>query len=96
MTQTTVEHVIRPLGNRVLIQAQAVKEKQSAGGVIIPGNINTKETYKSEVINIGPEVGLVKVGDLVLVTFMAGDGLDHDQQDYRIVEEDEILAIIAR
>lgn len=96
MTQTTVEHVIQPLGNRVLIQAQAVEEKVSGGGIVIPGNINTKETYKSEVVNVGPSVELVKVGDLVLVTFMAGDGLDHDQQDYRIVEEDEILAIIAR
>ena len=90
------EHAIQPLGNRTLLQPQAVGEKKSAGGILIPGNVNPKETYKSEVVNVGPDVTLVNVGDLVLVTVLAGDGVEHDQQDYRIVEEGEILAVIAR
>ncbi len=89
-------HVVQPLGKRVLVQVQAVEEKTTAGGIVLPSNINAKETYKSEVVNVGPEVGLVEVGDLILVTFMAGDGVEHDQQEFRIVDEDKILAIIAR
>ena len=91
-----MEHVIQPLGDRVLIQAQAVEETTLESGLVLPGNVNPKETYKSEVVAVGPDVTLVEGGQLVLVTFMAGEGLEHDQQDIRKVAEGDILAVIAR
>lgn len=93
---------IKPLHDRVLIkEATDGKEKKTSSGIIIPLTVNEdKGSKKGEVVAIGPgrmeEGKLVKpgveIGDEVL--FQWGDKIKVDDDEYYIVRESEILAII--
>jgi chaperonin GroES len=93
---------IRPMSDRVLIKESVDdKEKKTASGIIIPVGANEdKNGKRGEVIAVGPgriEEGKtvaisVKVGDKVL--FQWGDKITIEGEDYYIVRESEILAII--
>jgi len=93
---------IRPLHDRVLIKEDTVsKEKKTSGGIIIPITVNEeKGSKKGEVVAVGQgrmeEGKLVKmsvnIGDEVL--FQWGDKIKVGEDEYYIVRESEILAII--
>jgi chaperonin GroES len=93
---------IRPTGDRVLIKEEINdKEKKTASGIIIPVIVNEdKGSKRGEVVAVGTgrvEDGktvpmTVKVGDNVL--FQWGDKIKVDSEDYYIVRESEILAVI--
>ena len=92
---------IRPLQDRILIKRQE-EEEQVTGGIIIPDTAKEKP-QEAEVIAIGPgKVGDdgerlpmdVKVGDKVLVGKYSGSDIKIDGEDYVILREDEVLAII--
>lgn len=93
---------INPLGDRILIkESKDSKEKKTASGIIIPITVNEDKGGKNgEVVAVGVgryEDGKiipvsVKVGDSVL--FQWGDKVMVDGEEYYIVKESEILAII--
>ena len=93
---------INPLHDRVLIKEDGVsKEKKTLSGIIIPVTVNEDKGGKSgEIVAVGPgkfEDGkliapAVKVGDKVL--FQWGDKIKVDEEEFYIVKESEILAII--
>jgi len=93
---------IRPLQDRVLIKEESdSKEKKTSSGIIIPVTVNEeKNSKKGEVVAVGAgkyEDGKlvpinVKVGDVVL--FQWGDKVKVDDEEYYLVRENEILAII--
>ncbi len=93
---------IRPLEDRVLIKEDGEnKEKKTASGIIIPITVNEdKGGKRGEIVAVGPgrlEEGktvslTVKVGDKVL--FQWGDKIKVDDEEYYIVRESEIMAII--
>ncbi len=93
---------IKPLENRVIIREDTEsKEKKTSSGIIIPVTVNEdKNGKRGEVVAVGPgrvEEGklihvAVKVGDKVL--FQWGDKISVDGEEYYIVRESEILAII--
>ncbi len=93
---------IKPLHDRVLIKEDTdSKEKKTSGGIIIPITVNEdKGSKRGEVVAVGAgktEDGkLVKpsvaVGDTVL--FQWGDKVKVGDEEYYIVRESEILAII--
>ena len=93
---------VKPLFDRVLIrEISDSKEKKTMSGIIIPMNVNDDKNGKSgEVVAVGHgrmEEGKlipmsVAVGDKVL--FQWGDKIKVDGEDYYIVRESEILAII--
>lgn len=87
---------IQPLGDRVLVKPLAAEEV-TAGGIIIPDTAKEKP-LKGKVIAIGKGIdnkGLtVQVDDTVLYGKFVGTELNLDGEDYLIMEESEILAII--
>ena len=93
---------IKPLADRILIKEDAGgKEKKTSSGIIIPVTVHEdKGGKKGEVVAVGPgrfEDGemiapAVKVGDVVM--FQWGDKIVSDGEEYYIVKESEILAII--
>jgi co-chaperonin GroES (HSP10) len=55
------------------------------------------DTHKAEVVAVGDEVTKgVKEGDIVLHTVFAGNKVEHDQEEFVILEEEDILAVIDR
>lgn len=92
---------IKPLGERVLVEL--VKEEEvSKGGIIIPDSAKEKP-QEGKVIAVGTgkldENGKVvpfnvKKGDLVLMPKYGGTEVKVDGNEYQIVREDDILAVI--
>lgn len=92
---------IRPLNDRLLVQRVKEQEK-SAGGIIIPDNAKEKPV-EGKIIAVGPgklndageRVALeVKEGDAVLFTKYGGADVRIDGEDYLIMREDDVLAVI--
>ncbi len=93
---------IEPLQDRVLIREdEGNKEKKTSSGIIIPITVNEdKGSKRGEVVAVGKgrfEDGkvipiAVKVGETVL--FQWGDKVKIGDEEYYLVKESEVLAII--
>ena len=93
---------IRPLHDRVLVQRLEEEEEQVRGGIIIPDTAKEKP-QEAKVVAVGPgklqEDGKrqpmdVSAGDRVLIGKYSGSELKIDEDDYVILREDEILAVV--
>ena len=92
---------IQPLGNRVLIM-RLEEEQQTKGGIIVPDTAKEKP-QQGKVIEVGPgrmtedgkriPVG-VKKGNKVLFGKYSGTEVSVGDQEYLIIEEDQILAVL--
>lgn len=87
---------IKPLADRVLVEPTAA-ETTTASGIIIPDSAKEKP-QKGTVIAIGTgtkdEPLTVKVGDTVLYGKYAGTELAVEGNDYLIMRESDIFAIL--
>ena len=94
---------IRPLHDRVLVKRLESDEEQVRGGIIIPDTAKEKP-QEAEVVAVGPgkiqddgkrQAMDVKNGDRILVGKYSGSEIKIDDEDYVILREDEILAVVA-
>ena len=87
---------VKPLSDRVLILPNPAEEK-TAGGLIIPDTAKEKP-LAGKVVAAGPgtsEIKMeVKVGDEVLYGKYAGTEIHVDGEDYLIIKQADILAVI--
>ncbi len=87
---------MKPLADRVLVEAAAAEEK-TAGGIIIPDTAKEKP-QRGKVVAVGTgkkdEPLTVKVGDTVLYGKYAGTEVSVDGRDLLIMRESDIFAII--
>jgi chaperonin GroES len=87
---------IKPLADRVLVEPMAAETK-TASGIIIPDNAKEKP-QKGKVVAVGSgtkdEKMTVSVGDTVLYGKYSGTELKLEGQDYLIMRENDILAIV--
>jgi len=83
---------VKPLGERLLIKP-IVEEKKTVGGIVLPDTAKEKP-MKAEVVEIGKltEDCTLKVGDKVIFSKYSGTELKIDDQDYIIIEIDDVLA----
>ena len=82
---------IKPLSDRILISPISSEEKTSSG-IIIPESSREK-SQKGIVIDVG-DTAEVKINNTVLYSKNAGTALKIEDNDYLIMNENEILAII--
>jgi chaperonin GroES len=100
--KNNIARKIKPLADRVLIKEDIEsKEKKTSSGIIIPLTVNEdKGSKRGEVVAVGP--GRVEDGELIkpsvaagdTVLFQWGDKVRIGEEDYYLVRESEILAII--
>ena len=86
---------IKPLGDRVVV-APAPAEEKTSSGIIIPDTAKEKP-QKGTIVAVSENEDnplTVRVGDVVLYGKYSGTELNIDGEDYLIMKEDEILAII--
>ncbi len=89
-----------PLGDRVVLK-QMVAEETTKSGIVIPGQSKEKP-QQAEVIAVGPggtvdgkEVTMnVSVGAQVIYSKYAGTTVEVEDEEYIIVKQDDILAVI--
>ncbi len=92
---------IKPLADRVVVKPLEQEEKQQ-GGIIIPDTAKEKP-QEGEIIAVGPgkisdsgeKIAMeVKKGDRVLYGKYSGTEVTVNNEDYLIMRESDILAII--
>lgn len=89
-----------PLGDRVVIKA-LVAEETTKSGIVLPGQAKEKP-QQAEVIAVGPggvvdgkEVKMeVAVGDKVIYSKYAGTEVKLENEEYIVVKQGDILAVI--
>lgn len=90
-----------PLGDRVVLK-QLVAEETTKSGIVLPGQ-NKEKPQQAEVVAVGPggtvdgkEVKMeVKEGDQVIYSKYAGTDVKIEEEEYIIVKQSDILAILA-
>lgn len=89
-----------PLGDRVVLK-QLIAEETTKSGIVLPGQSKEKP-QQAEVIAVGPggvvdgkEVKMeVKTGDNVIYSKYSGTEVKIDDEEYIIVKQNDILAVI--
>ncbi len=92
---------IKPLGDRVLLEICENRD-QMKGGILIPDSAKEKpQEYKVLALGTGKtddngnKVPFdVKVGDIVLTSRYGGSEVKVDDKEYKVVNQDDILAIV--
>jgi chaperonin GroES len=94
---------VKPLGDRVLLKRVEPKEEMR-GGIIIPDTAKEKP-QEAEVIEVGEgklddngkRIAMnVKKGDRVLIGKYSGQDIKIEDEEYTIVREEEIYAIVEK
>ena len=88
-----------PLGDRVVLK-ELKAEETTKSGIVLPGQAQEKQ--QAEVIAVGPgkvedgkEVKMeVAVGDQVIYSKYAGTNVKLEDEEYIIVKQDDILAVV--
>ncbi len=95
---------IKPLADRVIVKPSDAAESKTSGGIIIPDTAKEKP-QEGKIAAVGPgkldDSGKlikmnVKVGDNVLYSKYGGTELKYESEDYLIMSESDILAIIGK
>lgn len=89
-----------PLGDRVVLK-QLEAEETTKSGIVLPGQ-NKEKPQQAEVIAVGPggmvdgkEIKMeVEVGQQVIYSKYAGTDVKLDDEEYIIVRQNDILAIV--
>ena len=91
-----------PLGDRIVLK-QLVAEETTKSGIVLPGQ-NKEKPQQAEVVAVGPggmvdgkEVKVeVKIGDQVIYSKYAGTEVKLDEEEYIIVKQNDVLAIVSK
>lgn len=91
---------IKPLADRVVVKAVEVEETTSSG-IILAASAQEKPQI-AEVVAVGPggkvdgnDVEMyIKVGDRVITSQYSGTKVKLDKEEYTIVKQSDILAIV--
>ena len=84
--------MIKPLSDRVLIKMKE-SEETTKSGIILASSAKEKPQI-AEVIDGKREEMEVKKGDNVVVSKYAGTEVKYEGEDYIILKEEDILAIV--
>lgn len=89
-----------PLGDKVVLK-QLLAEESTKSGIVLPGQAKEKP-QQAEVIAVGPggvvdgkEVTMqVKVGDKVIYSKYAGTEVKLEDEEFIVVKQNDIVAIV--
>ncbi len=100
--KSTSKPMIRPLGEKILIQ-RLEAEETTKGGIVLPDSAREKP-QKATILSLGDGKMLddgtraefqVKVGDVVLFASYAGTEIKFDGQEYMLLDESDVLAVLS-
>jgi chaperonin GroES len=86
---------IRPLGERVVVKPEKQEEK-TKGGLYLPETATKDKPQRGKVIAVGPDFEGVKKGDTVLFAKYGGTEIKIDDDEYLVLGEDDVLAVIEK
>ena len=92
---------VEPVGDRILV-ARDSSEETTAGGIVLPDSAQNKPS-QGTVLAVGTGRLLsdgsrsefsVKVGDRILFTTYGPEELSYGDQEYLLMREDDVLAVL--
>lgn len=91
---------LKPLGDRVVLK-QLEAEEKTKSGIVLPNQAKEKP-QQAEIVSVGPGATVdgklvpmqVKQGDKVIYSKYAGTEVKIDKEEYIIVKESDILAVV--
>ena len=95
--------MLKPLGDRLIVKPTEAEEK-TAGGILLPDTAKEKP-QQGEVIAVGPGKLLdsgkaipmdVKVGETIYYAKYGGTEVKIGADDYVILRQDDVLAVIEK
>ena len=92
---------IRPLSDRIVVQAKEAESK-SAGGIVIPDTADKDKPMQGKVVAIGNGKYIdgklqplqVKVGDDVLFGKYAGTNIKLDGTEFLVMREEDVMGVV--
>ncbi len=101
MAKGTTEFPLLPIGDKIVVE-RSEAEETTKGGIVLPDTAKEKPR-KGTVMAVGAGRLLkdgrrvepsVKPGDRVIFASYGGSEVRHENKDYLILSEDEVLAVI--
>jgi chaperonin GroES len=95
---------LKPLHDNVVIKPEA-QEEVTKSGIVLPGNIEQEKPVHGKVVAIGEglifdngqkRIMSVKVGDNVVFKKYSPDEISIEGEDYLVIKESDIVAIISK
>ena len=91
---------LKPLGDRVVLKQQEAEEKTKSG-IILPDSAKEKP-QAAVVVSVGPGTEKndkktemqVKPGDKVIYSHYSGTEVNLEEEEYIIVSQDDIIAVV--
>lgn len=86
---------LKPLRDRLVLK-KISREEKTAAGIIMPNASKEKNDY-AEVVELSEELkdkAAYKIGDKVLFTQYAGMTIEDGDQEYIVIKDEDILAIV--
>ena len=92
---------VKPLADKILVK-RLEAEEVTKGGIVLPDSAKEKPK-EGRVVEVGPGKVLddgsrgsmqIKKGDRILFTSYAGTEIKVDGEEYLIMSEDDILAVV--
>ena len=88
---------IKPIGDRVLVKPVS-EEETTKSGIVLPDTIDKEKKAEGEIIAIGSGEDVTKLGltngQKVLFGKYAGEDVKSGDEEYKILNHDDILAVI--
>ena len=94
---------VQPLGDRIVVRPEAAMDEKSPSGIIIPDSARKEKPERGVVVAVGEgkrnERGdvlamRIQVGDTVMFSKYGYDEVKIDEEEYYIVSEPNVLAVI--
>lgn len=88
---------LKPLGDRVVVKA-VVQEEVTASGIVLPDTAEKEKKEEGEIIAIGNGEKVkklnLKVGSRIIFGKYAGDEVEFEDTEYKVLKEEDVLAVI--
>ncbi|PIS41434.1 MAG: co-chaperone GroES [Candidatus Kerfeldbacteria bacterium CG08_land_8_20_14_0_20_42_7] len=88
---------LKPLGDRVVVKP-VKQEEVTASGIVLPDTVEKEKKEEGEIIAIGDGAKVtklnLKVGSRVVFGKYAGDEVEIEDIEYKILKEEDVLAVI--
>lgn len=86
---------LKPLGDRIIVKP-VTEEEVTKAGIVLPDTVEKEKKEEGEVVGVGDgekikKLGL-KVGDKVIFGKYAGDEVELDDVEYKVLKEEDVLA----
>jgi len=88
---------LKPLGDRVIVKP-VTQEEVTASGIVLPDTVEKEKKEEGEIIAIGDGEKIkklnLKIGDKVIFGKYAGDDVELEDTEYKILKDEDVLAVI--